>query len=372
MSIFLDALRFLAAIVVVVGHLTQPVFSTAWPDLAEYSVVAVSVFFVLSGFVISHVAATREHDPIGYTVARIARLYSVLVPAVVLSGVVQIVCVRLDPVYLAHWTGPPGPGLWNGHPFGLFAYKSVAPLTFLNSIHSRDHNPDLDVPMWSLGFEAPYYAIFGIAIFTRRGRRIVLLLLSALLFGVGILRLLPVWLAGVALHRVTLRLPPTRARSLLIAVPCLVAVAAGCVIWPAFSAWSQLPHSRGLQLLLHGTGHALDAYLYYYWGVLTSLLILAATALDAPLARILIPLEKPIRWCAGQTFSLYLFHFPLLILAYAATHYNRASALADSAAGLAVILSCFLLSSISESRKRWWRNLIQGAAARIAAPKTAS
>src|SRR5277367_3405770 len=103
LSIFLDALRFAAAIVVVVGHFTQPYFSQGFPDLTLWGVSAVSVFFVLSGFVISHVTTLKEKDPLDYTAARIARLYSVLVPALLLTTIVHLVALKLDPEYTARW-----------------------------------------------------------------------------------------------------------------------------------------------------------------------------------------------------------------------------------------------------------------------------
>ena len=43
------------------------------------------VFFVLSGYVISHVADTRETTPRAFLTARFARLWSVLIPAMLLT-----------------------------------------------------------------------------------------------------------------------------------------------------------------------------------------------------------------------------------------------------------------------------------------------
>jgi len=48
---------------------------------------AVSVFFVLSGYVIAHVLSTREKTPLEFTASRFARLYSVLLPALAITAV---------------------------------------------------------------------------------------------------------------------------------------------------------------------------------------------------------------------------------------------------------------------------------------------
>src|SRR6056297_2543615 len=49
-------------------------------------------------------------------------------------------------------------------------------------------------------YEAAYFALFGVAAFTRGARRVALLLLLGLVAGLNILLLLPVWLLGVGLH----------------------------------------------------------------------------------------------------------------------------------------------------------------------------
>ncbi|HEX3666918.1 MAG TPA: hypothetical protein VHU23_16965 [Rhizomicrobium sp.] len=53
---------------------------------------AVTVFFVLSSFVITHVAAERETNLRLYAVSRLARVYSVALPAILL-------------VIILDWTG---------------------------------------------------------------------------------------------------------------------------------------------------------------------------------------------------------------------------------------------------------------------------
>ena len=364
LSIFLDLLRFSAAMVVVAEHITEGLFASGpWEHLA---LCAVAVFFVLSGYVISYVVSRKENHALDYTAARISRLYSVLVPAIVLSGLVQWICLHLDARSLDAWYAP-GANLYFLHRFPLlrFLAQSVASLTFLNSIHNHDVYPAMDSPVWSLSFEAAYYALFGAALFSKAIVRIVVLVLCCLLFGTSILRLLPVWLAGVALHRLTQRGWTQGRVAGIIGGISLAATGAGLAWWPSFYAWANAPHAPWLSLMLQGGGRASFAYLFYYWGGLTSLLILAAAALEDGLKYVLMPLERPIRWCAGHTFSLYLFHFPLFVLVYVVTRYDRTSMLARGSALLAVVFMCFALSTISESKKVWWRDRVHAALARF-------
>lgn len=116
-----------------------------------------------------------------------------------------------------------------------------------------------------------------------------------------------------------------------------------------------------MTFLIRGKGRAVAQPVFYYWGAVTSLLILGVAALDEWSERVLVPLERPIRWCAGHTFSLYLFHFPLLVLAYVTLHYNRSSRPQQAMVLAGVLGCCVLLSKISEEKKLWWRASVRSA-----------
>lgn len=76
LSLYLDLIRFAAACAVLTSHLTILPFAEGliWWRLAPFGEVAVTVFFVLSGYVIAHVTQSRESSLQTYAVARIARL----------------------------------------------------------------------------------------------------------------------------------------------------------------------------------------------------------------------------------------------------------------------------------------------------------
>src|SRR3954468_17403598 len=95
-SLYLDLVRFGAAFVVFLEHLrehTRNSFAAFWRShpflyvhLDAYSETAVIVFFVLSGYVIAHVLATRENTLTEFATSRLARLYSVAIPALLLTA----------------------------------------------------------------------------------------------------------------------------------------------------------------------------------------------------------------------------------------------------------------------------------------------
>lgn len=86
LSLYLDFFRFLLSLLVFLSHAyTGEIF---W-RLSTFSQPAVIAFFVLSGFVIAWVTQERETDSRTYLFARFARLYSVLLPCLLLTAVVD-------------------------------------------------------------------------------------------------------------------------------------------------------------------------------------------------------------------------------------------------------------------------------------------
>src|SRR4051794_17257355 len=91
LSIYLDLVRVVAALLVFVHHLSLDFGCYARPEagcvLVPYHVghSSVVLFFVLSGYVITYVAHERERTLSAFALARVARIYSVAVPALVLT-----------------------------------------------------------------------------------------------------------------------------------------------------------------------------------------------------------------------------------------------------------------------------------------------
>jgi len=366
MSIFLDACRFLAALLVVFGHLTQPAFTRVGTDETLYATGAVGVFFVLSGFVISYVVSRRETTAFEYVTARVARIYSVLVPAVLLSAVVLYVGMKLDPAYmLQHFVAAKDfhPFLVPGRARQLFEH-SFFPLTLMNVFREAWREkmyPPMDSPMWSLTYEIGYYILFGVAVFSRGVLRVLLLAVLLVVFGPEVGRLLPVWVAGVALQQFTGREWLSRSVSTLLGVVCLAGFVAMCFAWPWTTVWVDQPHIYWVHWMLHGNGmRTVFAWVFYYWGTGTVLLILGVAQFEGFFGRVIVPLEKPIRWCAAHSFSIYLFHLPIFVLLYVTIHFDQTSMRNAVLLGLADVVLCMALSIVSESRKLWWRRKIQG------------
>jgi peptidoglycan/LPS O-acetylase OafA/YrhL len=73
-------------------------------------------------------------------------------------------------------------------------------------------------------------------------------------------------------------------------------------------------------------------------------------------------IARPVRWLAGMTFSLYLFHYPLLHLAASVWPGPLDSSLRVVALGALVLGAVALLAQVTERRKDGARRAVEAAA----------
>ena len=339
-SLLLDVIRLGAAIMVVVGHLSQARFSTGWPDLTVYAVNAVTAFFLLSGFVIRYVTVRRSATLTEYLIDRGSRIDSVLLPALLLSlGVDALLAGRVLPghllaVALANLTFT----AFSWHHAAVFASNSA---------------------MWSLCFECVYYLLYGVFFYASGWRRALLLVMTAVVAGPEILALLPVWLAGCALFQVFLH-----ARQRRWCLPTLAAALAGAGTLMAANAslralllrarlsamtavhgWESpagLQHTRVAWLLPRvGPGSHVSVNAYVWAVVLFVLLLLGLLMADRCSADETRGSARVIRLLAEATFPLYLVHLPVLFLVVAVVGHP----LHTDVARVVVLLAILVLSA---------------------------
>lgn len=280
MAAWLDLIRAIAALAVLLGHAVQVTGYTGYfPFTIALQQNAVIVFFVLSGLLIAH-SAERATSLRSYTIARVSRILPVSVGAVAVSVIVGLLDAQPDA-----WT--------TGFGALLFLGQGYWPTFGLNP------------PYWSLCYEVWFYALFGAAIFLKGRAQAVWLVILCLTAGANVLLLLPCWLLGVALHRWGGALPFRWSRpALALALASLFAVQH--LADPLLEVLMQVaPWDLGYSL------YALsDLILAICIAVgLMGLRTLAGEGLALPA-----PLQPAIRYFAEMSFSLYLLHWPMLTL----------------------------------------------------------
>lgn len=330
-SLFLDVLRLAAALVVFFAHTTNYWNPSMMGPMQVWAHDAVIVFFVLSGYVIAHTTRDGARDGRQYAVARLSRLYSVVAPALVLTCVLWIGGRGLEAEFYA--------GYERAYPWVRFAASAV----FLNEVWMMELSPPTNTPFWSLGYEAWYYVFFGLALYVKSKKaKWICLIVGALLAGPNVLMLLPVWLMGVAAY--ALRDWGTMPRGLawmglIASVVAVVGVLRFIPTWPAAPGahpW-YFAGAAGSDLLA-GVG----------WGAVIWFFRRATMGSNVPLI-----IYRPVRWLAGHTFSLYLYHAPLVILMSALFPPFTVKGV-EWIPLTAILVVVFILGAVTEAqRKRW-------------------
>ncbi|MDO9454973.1 acyltransferase [Nocardioides sp.] len=214
----IDAIRFLAALLVVLGHVRLTMFedyptashgplSQALYAVTGMGAPAVLVFFALSGYwvggfgVVNRVRAGR-FDVRDYAIARLTRLWIVLLPALALTAVVDWVGRKAFSSSDLYQVPVPYTGIEEvpSHALSTLAGNVV----FVQEIHVKPFG--YNYPLWSLSYEFWFYVIFAaLALATSRQRgtttrvvAVVVALLGCVVAGTDVLQLSLAWLFGVA------------------------------------------------------------------------------------------------------------------------------------------------------------------------------
>ncbi|SDA18622.1 Peptidoglycan/LPS O-acetylase OafA/YrhL, contains acyltransferase and SGNH-hydrolase domains [Nitrosospira sp. Nsp18] len=188
-STYLDVMRFMAACLVVIYHSRNPLFTKEWIPFSSYGHEAVIVFFVLSGYVIAYVSDTKERAPIAYWASRLARIYSLAIPAILLTIILDTIGERLAPRF---YEGATTHDYWYIRLVSSWLFTNEAWVSIMSFSN---------VPYWSLCYEMWYYVLFSLYVHLNGRRRTVLIAAVCIFVGPKILLLLPLWVIGVVIYR---------------------------------------------------------------------------------------------------------------------------------------------------------------------------
>jgi len=300
-SLYLDFTRFLSAAIVFFYHLSYGGFGGNWIPLHHIGGDAVMVFFVLSGFIISY-TAEREANLSVFMIARLARLWSVAIPALALTVAADTIGNLVNSDFYAAQS-------YNGD---VPALRLVASAVFLNEIWFRSVYPLSNLPFWSIGYEFWYYVLFAAAFYLSGVKRNAALVVTVLVVGPKILLLFPIWLLGAAVYRLNQRVKVSEAAGwLMFVLPLLLY--AGCVAAHLHQYLDQATLSvigrQWFDLLANA-----NSFLWLNMiGILVAIHFLGFFAIQHRF-RFSISVANPIRLLAGCTLSCYLLHFPLFML----------------------------------------------------------
>ncbi len=208
-SMMLHAIRWIAALIVLLGHVQMwsrvktGSGAFGWEYMGDHAHAAVVVFFVLSGFVISW-AVDRNTGLTWkkYYIDRFTRIYSVLPIAIIFTVLIDSVGAGISQAY----SDPaliPQDNYWVRFLVNLFSVQG-----FQGYRVQFGSNPAL----WSIGYEIFYYIVFGLMFFWREifQSRVKLACVVVLglffLAGAKISLYFLIWLMGFVAYRIQKKL----------------------------------------------------------------------------------------------------------------------------------------------------------------------
>ena len=344
-SIYLDLVRFTAACLVYLWHSNKRLLMVDVPPAASFGHSAVVVFFVLSGFVIAYVTDQKEKDWASYAASRLSRVYSVAVPTLLLT-------VLLDAI-----GRPLFPALYT-YPFDQFALRTLGSLLMLNEVWLISITSFSNVPYWSIAFESWYYIIFGVAMFVPKPWRAPALLACGLVVGPKILLLLPIWWAGVWLYRWRWLAQTSQAFCWCLVVLSVLGIVGyhELAVYKAPALWTE--HWLGTPLY-EKLSFAKLFLCDYLLAALVFCNFAGVRGIADSLAPLLLRIERPVRWLAGYTFTLYLLHQPLLLFWAAVIRGRPETPLYWIEITVLTALSVVAVGHVTESRRHALRQVIE-------------
>jgi len=313
-NVGLNAVRSAAALLVVLAHVRSYLL-VSWVDAPKDLVTqglmalfslgngSVIVFFVLSGYFVGGSVLTGMRRGTfswtSYAISRLTRLWIVLLPAIVLTIVLDVIgrnALGYSPRYGAG-SNSENSDLWT----------ILGNVFFLASVYVEPLGSNR--ALWSLTYEFAYYAIFplliGGVVFARRlVPRVALVVAGVALivfYGSGVAALFPAWLLGALIAYFQVDLRKRVAMLSTATLGCLRCVAIvillGAMLWDRISGgspWHTPPATFAVAAVA---------------GVLVVLLLPDLTPKRVVPRRLL----QFASYLASSSFSLYAIHLPVLV-----------------------------------------------------------
>ena len=332
-SAYLDFLRLFAAFVVFFGHFSHSRFSgELFSSFRGLEHDAVILFFVLSGYVIAFVSSSKDFSFKSYLISRLSRLYSVVLPAIFLT----IVADGIGRLFNL--------SLYEGIYSGTYSIVRVfVNLLFVQEFWGAGVRLFSNGPFWSLSYEFAYYMLFAFCVYFSGPLRVLLLVVGIALVGPNIILLAPVWLLGVWAYYSKINRTMSVTSSFVGAIFVMalyvfykVEVQRFMPIYTDFSWSSKFLHDYVVGVLVF-------IELYFVRSLLLSDRLRSAVFGGK--------ITGFVKLASSFTFSLYLYHFPLLLVVFSVVDIDNNDVWALLGAALIVLGIVVFLGFFTERKK---------------------
>jgi peptidoglycan/LPS O-acetylase OafA/YrhL len=335
-SVYLDLVRFTAAVLVYMWHSNQRFLTESILPASNYGHSSVIVFFVLSGFVIAYITDTKESKLPEYAASRFSRVFSVAIPAIVLTLILDSVGRHLYPeIY--------------GYPYDQFAARIAGSVLMANEVWLISITSFSNVPYWSICYEWWYYVTFAMVVFLPFRAGLVAAAVAMLVIGPKLILLAPVWWLGVLLYRwhKPALLPQWASWTMVVASTLGIVAFHYFSTMDASEEWLTKLIGKELVVLLTFSKRFMADYIL---GVLVFMNFAGVRNVVAD-GKLLIAIARPVRFCANYTFTLYLLHQPLFLFWGAVVRGDPKAPWYWSSVTALTMLSVVLIGHFTETRR---------------------
>ncbi len=363
-SFYLDLLRILSAFYVFIFHVgsgeidTKLIFSTHhFSEIlglnyysAHYFVI---VFFVLSGYLITMSASRPNISVKTFITARLGRLYSVLIPALFLSFLVAKFLI-----------------IGNYYPLDLIknntllVQRFILNATFLSQSWSLNATPPLNNPFWSVQYEFMYYLIIASWLLVKNRLKYILILLIILISGLKVMLLFPCWLLGSFLYYIV-----SKKKTINIGISVMLFFSTLILLFLILTGRLILPFEKPI-----GDHDFYGFLLFFSWNFKADLIFsfLVATNVFAIFSlskkmeyfntsSVFNKLHAKIQIISNCSYTLYLFHLPLLFLFSSITPYDKTNSFHQIGLVFLVLVTVYFIAKQTEWKVELWRGFVEKA-----------
>ena len=315
---------------------------------AHYFVI---LFFVLSGFLITMSASRPNVSFKTFLIARLGRLYSVLIPALFFSVILAFVLVKCK-VFNSE-SIPNSSNIFQ---------RIILNLTFLTQSWSLNATPPLNGPFWSVSYEFMYYLLIASFLLIKGRIRFLFLAMFVLISGIKVMLLFPCWLMGCLLYYFF-----SKSMYLNINLSFFIFLISTTIL--SFIIFDKLsvPFYKK-----NGDHEFFGTYIYFSWNYIADFIFSFLVAinifsffgmskffLNFSERNIFKSFHRVVSTISNCTFTLYLFHVPLLFFISSIFPYDYKNEMHQLGLILAVMLSVYFIAQKTEWKVLFWRNKIE-------------
>ena len=361
-SLYLEILRILAAGYVFIYHVgAETISNELYLSNDRYNTKLglnyfaahffVIVFFVLSGFLITMSANRPGITFREFMIARLGRLYSVLIPALTFSILLSVLLEGFGLIAKG--------GIENND---QLLSRFFLNFSFLSQSWTLCATPPLNRPFWSVSYEFMYYLLIAGYMLIKPAFKWIFLTVVLLVMGLKVFLLFPAWLIGSFLYFISLKkdLKTAIAFPIFIATTVIIAIA---IIHPTYFPLVKTTNE----------GNLFGFTLFFSWNYLADYLFSIIVALNiysffGMSAAILRRMEKwsfsqkifrQVKTIGNCTYTLYLFHVPLMILFATILPYDKNKWSHNFGLIILVAITVYFIARVTEWKVTYWRNLVE-------------